>query len=328
MEQRKISIKNPVMFGIIMKDPEFCIGLLERIFPGRKVKDLRFVYASDEDEEQLKQMERLRRYFAQNKPESEKTIVVDIEAKSVRMDVLFEDDLAWYDIELQVENVNHPPKRSRYYHAVKAVDSLNTGQPYEKLKPGFVIFICCFDLFSMNEPVYSFQMYDANLCLPLGDEQYTMFLNSTCTENVPKELESFYCYLRTGEVAAGDIWLERMDAAVEAASLRKEVRRKVTLYDEMQMMSSLLKEAEVHLEKQKQEIAAKQLELDAKAAQLEHSQAQLEHSQAQLEHSQAQLEAMNCLNARLAELGRIDDIIKAASDEAYCSQLMSELNMK
>ena len=180
----------------------------------------------------------------------------------------------------------------------------------------------------MNEPVYSFQMYDSNLCLPLGDEQYTMFLNSTCTENVPKELESFYYYLRTGKVTAGDIWLERMDAAVEAASLRKEVRRKVTLYDEMQMMSSLLKEAEEHLEKQKQEIAAKQLELDAKMAQLESSQAQLENSQAQLENSQAQLEAMKRLNARLAELGRIDDIIKAASDEAYCSQLMKELNVK
>ena len=173
----------------------------------------------------------------------------------------------------------------------------------------------------MNEPVYSFQMYDANLCLPLGDEQYTMFLNSTCTENVPKELERFYHYLRTGKVTAGDIWLERMDAAVETASLRKEVRRKVTLYDEMQMMSSLLKEAEEHLEKQKQEITAKQLELDAKMA-------QLENSQAQLENSQAQLDAMKRLNARLAELGRIDDIIKAASDEAYCSQLMKELNVK
>jgi hypothetical protein len=48
MVERKYSIKNPVMFAIIMKKPEFCIGLLERIFPGRKVKDLRFVYAANE----------------------------------------------------------------------------------------------------------------------------------------------------------------------------------------------------------------------------------------------------------------------------------------
>ena len=308
------------MFGIIMKDPEFCTGLLERIFPGRKVKDLRFVYAADEDEEQLEQVKRLREYFEKNKPEAEKSIIVDIEAKSVRMDVLFEDDQAWYDIELQVENVNHPPKRSRYYHAVKAVDSLNAGQPYEKLKPGFVIFICCFDLFCMNEPVYSFQMYDANLCLPLGDEQYTMFLNSTCTENVPKELESFYHYLRTGEVTAGDIWLERMDAAVEAASLRKEVRRKVTLYDEIQMLETLVREAEERLEKQKQEIAASQ-------AQLKETAAQLESSQAQLEAKDAELEAVKKMNVRLAELGRVDDIVKAAADSAYCHQLMKELNL-
>ena len=162
------------MFGIIMKDPEFCIGLLERIFPGRKMKELRFVYAADEEEEQLKQVEILRRYFEKNTPEVEKTIIADLEAKSVRMDVLFEDDEAWYDVELQVENVNHPPKRSRYYHAVKTVDSFNAGQPYARLKLGYVIFICCFDLFGLNKPVYSFEMLEKNWGLSLGDEQYTI----------------------------------------------------------------------------------------------------------------------------------------------------------
>ena len=312
MTQKKYSIKNPIMFGIIMKEPEFCIGLLERIFPGRKVKELRFIYAADEDEEQLEQMKLLRECFEQNKPEAEKSIIVDMEAKSIRMDVLFEDDMAWYDIELQVENVNHPAKRSRYYHAVKTVDSFNAGQPYEKLKPGYVIFICCFDLFGCNEPVYSFQMYEEKLNLPLGDEQYTMFLNSTCKKNVPKELESFYRYLRTGEVTAGDLWLERMDAAVEAASLRKEVRRKVTLYDEMQMMRTLLKNAEEQLEEKKNVLAEA-------CAQLEAKDAELEAKDAELEVKAAQLERMKLLNVRLAELGRVDDILRAAEDDAFCS---------
>ena len=138
-------------------------------------------------------------------------------------------------------------------------------------------FFCCFDLFELDKPVYSFQMYDSNLCLPLGDEQYTMFLNSTCTENVPKELENFYHYLRTGEVAAGDIWLERMDAAVEAASLRKEVRRKVTIYDEIQMLETLVKEAEERLKRQTQEMAVKQAQLEEKDAQLEEKDAQLDN---------------------------------------------------
>ena len=319
------------MFGIIMKNPEFCIGLLERIFPGRKVKELRFVYAADEDEEQLVQIEKLRKYFAQNRPDAEKSIIVDIEAKSIRMDVLFEDDEAWYDIELQMENVNHPPKRSRYYHAVKAVDSLNAGQPYDKLKPGFVIFICGFDLFGVNKPVYSFQMYDEKLGLPLGDEQYTMFLNSTCTDNVPKELENFYHYLRTGEVTAGDLWLERMDAAVAEASLRKEVRRKVTLYDEMQMMRTLLKEAEERLENQKLEIdklESKRIALEASQAELEASKAELEASKTELEASKAQFDRMNRLNVRLAKLGRTDDIMKAAADEIYCRQLMNEMGIE
>ena len=204
MEKRKYSIKNPVMFGIIMKNPEFCIGLLERIFSGRKVKELRFVYAADEDEEQLVQIEKLRKYFAQNRPDAEKSIIVD--------------------------------------------------------------------------------------------------------------------------------------AAVAEASLRKEVRRKVTLYDEMQMMRTLLKEAEERLENQKLEIdkleskrialEASQAELEASKAELEASKAELEASKTELEASKAQFDRMNRLNVRLAKLGRTDDIMKAAADEIYCRQLMNEMGIE
>ena len=204
MEKRKYSIKNLVMFGIIMKNPEFCIGLLERIFPGRKVKELRFVYAADEDEEQLVQIEKLRKYFAQNRPDAEKSIIVD--------------------------------------------------------------------------------------------------------------------------------------AAVAEASLRKEVRRKVTLYDEMQMMRTLLKEAEERLENQKLEIdkleskrialEASQAELEASKAELEASKAELEASKTELEASKAQFDRMNRLNVRLAKLGRTDDIMKAAADEIYCRQLMNEMGIE
>ena len=126
------TIKNPVMFALIMKNPDLCKGLIERIFPGRKVKELRFVYSADEDEE----MQDVIRTVQRLDPETEKTIIVAIEAKSIRMDVLFEDDEAWYDIEMQVSDMHHPPKRSRYYHSVKTVDTLKPGDPYESLNRG------------------------------------------------------------------------------------------------------------------------------------------------------------------------------------------------
>ena len=155
-----------------------------------------------------------------------------------------------------------------------------------------------------------------------------MFLNSTCTENVPKELENFYRYLRTGEVAAGDAWLQRMDEAVEAASQRKEVRRKVTLYDELQMLETLVKEAEERLGRKTAELEASQAELEASQAELEASQTALEASQTALEASQTALDRLKLLHVRLAELGRTDDIIKAAADEAYCAALMDELGIQ
>ena len=40
-----------------------------------------------------------------------------MESKSIRLDVLFEDERGWYDIEMQVENRENLPKRSRYYGA-------------------------------------------------------------------------------------------------------------------------------------------------------------------------------------------------------------------
>ena len=52
------------------------------------------------------------------------------------------------------------------------------GQYYSELRPCYVIFLCCFDLFGQDEPVYEFEYYDVKKSLRLGDESYTIFLNS------------------------------------------------------------------------------------------------------------------------------------------------------
>jgi len=318
------------MFALIMKNPELCKGLLERIFPGRKVKELRFVYSADEDGETQDVLRKIQKID----PETEKTIIVAIEAKSIRMDVLFEDDEAWYDIEMQVSDVHNPAKRSRYYQAAKTVDSMKPGDSYDSLKPGYVIFICGFDLFGLDRPVYSFQMMDEKNNLPLGDGQYTIFLNSTCRKDVPKELESFYHYLQTGDVTAGDTWLERMDAAVTEANHREEVRSKVTLYDEMERANTYMKELEEavaarNAEKARLEeaVAAR----DAENAKLEEAVAARNAENAKLEEAVAaknqMAERYSRLNAKLAEDGRVDDILKAAADEIFRMKLMEELGI-
>lgn len=174
---------NAVVFAEVMKDPEICRRLIERILPGKKVKELRFVKEEDEFENAHTVREILVK-----EPETEKTITVGLYAKSIRLDVLFEGENEWYNIEMQVEDERDSPKRSRYYHAVEDVIGLKPGQPYNALKPGYVIFICMFDLFKLGAPIYEFEMYDVKKGLKLNDEQVTIFLNGTCCENVPEEL--------------------------------------------------------------------------------------------------------------------------------------------
>lgn len=309
--KKTYAITHPVMFAAVMKKPALCRGLIERVFPGRKVKELRFVYAADEDGENQDVLQTYR----QINPETEKTVIVGIEAKSIRMDVLFENDDAWYDIELQIVNRDHLPKRSRYYHAVKAVDGLRRGDLYGDLKPGYVIFICLFDLFGQNKPLHFFQMKDEN-GLPLGDEQYTIFLNTACEEGVPKELESFYRYLRTGIVAAGDAWLQQIDAEVREVNYREEVRGKMTLYDEMLQWQTMI-------ERLKADAEARQAMLEDNKKALEKSEIQLAESQTQLAESQKLQE----LNVLLAKQGRIDDLIAAAEDVECRQKLLKEFGL-
>ena len=109
----------------------------------------------------------------------------------MRLEVLFEDDAAWYDIELQVQNTECPAKRSRYYHAVKTVESFKKGEEYGTLKPGYVIFICMFDFCGLNEPLYRYEMREEKNFLPLGDGQVTIFLNGKCSGDIPEDLRLF-----------------------------------------------------------------------------------------------------------------------------------------
>ena len=307
--RKKYTLQNPLMFSFIMQDRNRCIGLIERIFPGRKVQELNFVCQDDQ---------------AQSEPEIERTYVMGIDKKSIRMDVLFEDNSAWYDIEMQVRNMGNLPQRSRYYHAVKTVDSMKRGGEYKNLKEGYVIFINEFDMFGLDEPVYSFQMFDENLQLILNDGQHTIFLNSTCRNNVPTELEGFYHYLQTGEVREGDDWLTEMAAAVEDANSRKEVLDKVTVYDEIEMLENMLKSAKHEYEAAKQEHEAVKQEHEAVKQEYEVVKQEYEVQAEEL----AAKDRFSTLTLLLVQQGRADEILRAAEDESYRDKLFAEFGLE
>ena len=228
-ETKTYKLTHPLMFAIVMRDEALCKELLNRILPHRRVKDIRFP-----DDRNPKAV-----YH-----EIEKAIIAGLDAKSIRLDVLFEDDTARYDIELQLENTYELPKRSRYYHAVMAVDDLKKGRRYSALKPCYVIFICLFDLMGQGDAVYRFQMLDERNYLPLDDGCFTIMVNTTCkAENTPKELQALYVYLEREEVTEDDPFIKRLHEIVQEANQNREVRSIMTLAEEMENREQFAREA-------------------------------------------------------------------------------------
>ena len=207
---------NHLMFAIVMKDASLCKQFIERLFPDRKVADIKFPEGI--------------------KVAAEETIIPGLFSKSVRLDVLFEGNDVYYDIEMQVENEPFIPKRARYYHSSIDTHTLKRGEYYDKLKPCYVIFICLHDPFKRGEPLYSFEMYDKNLGLQMGDENYTIVLDIKCPSGkIPKELESFFSYVSTEEIDEGDEFIKEIHQRVEEANHDAGVIEIMTLEEHAKM---------------------------------------------------------------------------------------------
>ena len=184
---------NDKIFMNVMRSPKICRALLELILPNEEIGAIRikksdnpFLDNSAIDEKADESMS----------IKTQKTLKLGADAHGVRFDAFVESSKLWADIEMQTSDGSELDIRARYYHANMDLDFLEQGQPYKDLKPSYVIFICTFDHFNMDEPVYFFRSWDVEKSLPLKDLSYTIMLNTTCSpEKVPEALKPFYEYL-------------------------------------------------------------------------------------------------------------------------------------
>ena len=271
-----------LVFAIVMRDKELCKELVNRIIPDRRVREVRFA--------ENPVMDALARSIADEKSETaepaqlsgwmsaetEKVVIPALLSKSVRFDALFEDEDAWFDIEMQVDWEADMPLRIRYYQASKTITSLESGDQYRKLKPGYVIFICLFDYFGKDEAVYRFQNIEENLHLPLGDKQYTIILNLKCPEEkVPENLRSFYQYVNH-EDAGQDEFTCRIKELVDRANESTEVQNMITVAGDNAYREQKLKAEIEKLEAKKDQLEAENERIEAEKAQAEAEKAQAE----------------------------------------------------
>ncbi len=149
----ELTFTDDFMFNAVMKNKEICIGLLERLLE-IKIADIKYL-------------------------EVQKSLKPYYNSKGVRLDVYVQGSDKIFDIEVQTYKPENLAKRMRYYQGIIDVDSLQRGTYYTELKQSFIIFICTFDPFGLNLPMYSFK----NKCLQsdklvLEDETLKVVFNT------------------------------------------------------------------------------------------------------------------------------------------------------
>ena len=181
------------IFMNVMRSPKICRALLELILPNEEIGAIRL---KKSDNPLIDNSEIDEGADENLSIETQKTLKLEADAHGVRFDAFVASSKLWADIEMQTDNDSKIDKRARYYHANMDLDFLEQGQSYENLKPSYVIFICTFDRFKRDEPVYFFRSWDVEKGLPLDDLSYTIVLNTKCSpEKVPEALKPFYEYL-------------------------------------------------------------------------------------------------------------------------------------
>lgn len=196
----EIGISNDFLFGRIMRDPELCKELLQRILPKLEIDHVEY-------------------------PELQKGIKPDIDAKSVRLDVYVNDgNNTVYDIEMQTTDSKELPERSRYYQGMIDLQLIDKGQYYKELSRSYVIFICPFDVFGKGRHIYTFE----NICreeqtLLLQDGTTKIFLNADSQmDDVSGELKAFLDYVAGKK--SDDTFVKKLEVAVEEAKKNREWR--------------------------------------------------------------------------------------------------------
>ena len=167
----------------------------------------------------------------------EKTINMGLVSKGIRLDVYVEDkEGRVYDIEMQCTNApnNGLAKRSRFYQAMIDMELLGKGEKYENLNPSYVIFICTFDPFGVNLPIYTFtHCCEEDNTVKLKDEETRVFLNSKGSENaVDPDIAAFLRYV-DGKAPEGE-FVRSVDLEVQRVKGLEKVRREyMILSDEI-----------------------------------------------------------------------------------------------
>lgn len=155
---------------------------------------------------------------------TQKPVEITAEARGIRMDVYLDDEEGTvYDLEMQTAGKAHLPKRLRYYQSMLDLNHLERGTDYGELPHTVIIFICTFDYFKEQLPVYTFENRCAELPeLRLEDAAEKIFVNpDSRREGIDVDFHAFLDYLK-GKKQMENSLVAEIEEAVKKARENKE----------------------------------------------------------------------------------------------------------
>ena len=160
-----LTITDDFMFCKVMSDPDICKELLE-ILLHIKIERLEF-------------------------QEPQKSFRLTSESKGIRLDVYVKDSNRVFDIELQTTNERNLELRTRYYQGVMDISELEKGEFFSNMKESYIIFICMFDPFGADIPIYTIkQTFAENDKLIFNDKTHKIFYNVKAFEKIANDVET------------------------------------------------------------------------------------------------------------------------------------------
>ena len=165
-------------------------------------------------------------------PEPEKTIDVSPFYKGIRYDVFVKETgpdgevLRSFDIEMQMEDNEDIPKRTRYYQAMCDSEALNKGEVYYKLKDLYIMFLCPEDIFGQGKAVYRFKNLEVdNPKIELGDLCYKNFyIFSKYRDVAEKSIREYLEYFATRNPSSPET--KKIDRMVKWYQTDNETRKR------------------------------------------------------------------------------------------------------
>ncbi|MBR2316915.1 MAG: Rpn family recombination-promoting nuclease/putative transposase [Spirochaetales bacterium] len=160
-----LTITDDFMFCKVMSDPDICKELLEILL---HIKIDRLVFQ-----------------------EPQKSFRLTSESKGIRLDVYVKDSNRVFDIELQTTNERNLELRTRYYQGVMDISELEKGEFFSNMKESYIIFICMFDPFGADIPIYTVkQTFAENDKLIFNDKTHKIFYNVKAFEKIANDVET------------------------------------------------------------------------------------------------------------------------------------------